>query len=161
MRVLPRNAPAMNQSIEEEEVTAQRDAAVSLFKGLQQRVCLAFASNSKYDNLTAFCVPLISFFALLCLQQLLFLVCCTREGLAAAATRSVSTPLLGRRVTSHSMCRQSFALICGVELLLCGVCIATFRYKYNPTGVARHTPIFLQEEYYLVLVEHTQPTHGV
>ena len=39
MRALSRNAPSMHQSIEEEEVTAQRDAAVSLFKGLQQRVC--------------------------------------------------------------------------------------------------------------------------
>lgn len=60
MRVLPCNARAMNQSIEEEEVAAQRDAAVSLFKGLQQRVCLTFAANSKYTNLAAFVVLLFS-----------------------------------------------------------------------------------------------------
>lgn len=30
--------PKMHRSIEEEELTAQRDAAVSLFKGLQEKV---------------------------------------------------------------------------------------------------------------------------
>ena len=102
-RVLPPNAPVMHQSIEEDEVTAQRDAAVSLFKGLQERVCRHIRSN---DNLAAFCgVVLLCWSAaalllqcaavvalLLCTSAAVSLfscvLCWTRKDLTAVASRS-------------------------------------------------------------------------